>query len=350
MNPRSGGAERSTFEICKELVRRGWEVRLLAGGFPGARHEEWLGGVKVIRGAGPVALHLELPEILRNGAPADVIVEDLGHVVPFAAERFVRSPGVVFFRHLHRRTLSGQVGIPAQMLLSAIERAYPLIYRRWPLVAPSNSAMGDLISLGFDPSRVHKIGYGVDLSTFKPGKPSDTPSLVYFSGLRRYKRPHHALYALRMLRTEGVNATLSVIGVGPELTSLRRLSRDLGIDDFVRFTGRLEDTELAALVARSWVHLQCSVAEGWGLTAWEAAASGVPTVAYNVPGLADSVMPGVSGSLVEDGHILELARAVAAIIRNRPIWTDRCRQSVIGHSWQTVGQEWEALLGQSLDM
>jgi glycosyltransferase involved in cell wall biosynthesis len=289
-------------------------------------------------------MHFELPALLRRCGPADVMVEDLSHVVPFLAERLTQAPGVVFFRHLHRRTLPGQVSPPTRLVLSAIERAYPGFYRRWPLVAPSHGAIADLTSLGFDRSRLNLIGYGVDLEAFRPGTLTETPSVIYFAGLRKYKRPQDALHAFKILRDGGVDADLFVVGHGPQLSSLMKLSRELGLDHHVTFTGRLEDPELRALISRSWVHIQCSVAEGWGLTATEAAASGVPTVAYNVPGLAESVSQGVSGYLVNDGEIPALARAMASVIQHRRDWTVRCRDAVIGHSWNTVGQEWDALL------
>lgn len=345
-NPLAGGAERSIFEICRGLSRRGWNAQLIAGGFPGADPEELLGGIRIIRGSGPASIHIELPALLKRCDSPDVVVEDLGHVVPFLSERFTQSPGVVFFRHLHRRTLPGQVSVPARLALEAIETVYPLIYRRWPFVVPSPSAVADLVALGFDQSRLHLISYGVDLEAFRPGTLSETPSIIHFAGLRGYKRPQHAVHALKILMDNGVNANLFVVGNGSEVVPLKRLSRTLGIDDHVNFTGRLSDAELGALISQSWVHVQCSIAEGWGLTVLEAAASGVPTVAYRVPGLVDSVSPGVTGTLVEDGNVQALASSLALVIRNRPDWSSKCRQAAVGHSWEMVAREWDTLLKQ----
>jgi glycosyltransferase involved in cell wall biosynthesis len=319
-------------------------VTLLSGGFKGSKREGWFGRVRTVRSSGPIALHLELPRLLRRCYPVDVIVEDLAHVVPFFAERFSAIPGVAYFRHLHRRTLRGQVGLVARTVLTATERSYPMIYRRWPLVAMSPSSAKDLVSLGFDPSRIRVIGLGVDVDTFKPGQLTKIPSLTYFAGLRRYKRPDHALFALKILLEQGVEARLSVVGRGPELPSLQRLSDRLGLSGHVSFTGWLTENELGALLGTTWVHVQCSVAEGWGLTSSEAAASGVPTVAYRVPGLVDSVVDGISGTLVRDGDIPALAAAIATIIRDRPEWSDRSRRTVLGHSWKDAANQWDILL------
>jgi glycosyltransferase involved in cell wall biosynthesis len=343
-HPRAGGAEKSMLETARGLTARGWSVSVVSGGFAGALEEERVGPLLIRRGSGPLGMHLELPQLLARSRPFDVVVEDLGHVVPFLAERMVSTPGVVFFRHLHHRTLPGQVGPLPGALLTLTERAYPTLYRRWPLIVPSRSAMVDLLALGFEDSRIHLIPYGVDAEVFRPAPLSAEPSLIYFSGLRRYKRPEHALRVLALLRERGLAVTLTMVGQGPQLDALRRTAADLGIAPFVEFTGRLTEPQLATRVARSWVHVQCSVAEGWGLTAWEAAACGVPTVAYDVAGLTDSVVPGVSGTLVASGHVTALAEAAADILRSRDPWTQRARELVQAQSWDAVASQWDGLL------
>jgi glycosyltransferase involved in cell wall biosynthesis len=300
----------------------------------------------VVRSSGTIDLHLELPRLLEKCAPFDVVIEDLGHVVPFFAERIVHSPGVVFFRHLHRRTLPGQVGVAAGAALQSVERAYPLVFRRWPIVAPSASAMTDLAHLGFANHRLHLIPYGVDSVTFHPGTLSDEPRLIHFSGLRRYKRTDHALRLLERLRNDGIGARLTIVGRGTELAPLQLLTRQLGLESFVNFTGWISEMDVAGLVRQSWLHVQCSTAEGWGLTAWEAAASGIPTVAYRVPGLVDSVEPGISGTLVEDGNISALASAAGDILRHRTEWASRARTTVVGHTWAKAAILWDDLLSQ----
>jgi len=52
------------------------------------------------------------------------------------------------------------------------------------------------------------------------------------------------------------------------------------------------------------LHLNTSQGEGWGLCVLEAAALGVPTVAYDVEGLRDAVRDGETGWLVKNGEQL----------------------------------------------
>jgi len=58
--------------------------------------------------------------------------------------------------------------------LSAVERAYPVIYRNEAFVTESRSSRDDLIHLGADSRRIALIPPGVDHDLFRPGP--KTPS------------------------------------------------------------------------------------------------------------------------------------------------------------------------------
>src|SRR5581483_11359300 len=70
----------------------------------------------------------------------------------------------------------------------------------------------------------------------------------------------------------------------------------------IRLHGYVGEEEKQAIVARSLLHLNTSQGEGWGLCVVEAAALGVPTVAFDVEGLRDAVHDGQTGWLVRDGE------------------------------------------------
>jgi glycosyltransferase involved in cell wall biosynthesis len=111
----------------------------------------------------------------------------------------------------------------------------------------------------------------------------------------------------------GRSLRLVMAGVGPSLDSWRTLARTCGIDAHfpgwvsgaVR-DGLIRDAALLAVPSR-WP-------EPFGLTGLEAAARGVPAVAFAVGGIAEWLHDGINGLLVRDVNAAALGDAVAAAL------------------------------------
>ncbi len=347
-NPRAGGAERTIFEVGKRLVARGHEVDLLTGGWHNAQKHEVINGVKIHRYGNRIFPHIVQPFYLRYHKDADVIVDDMAHAAPWFSPWFTRKPGVVFFRHMHARTVKGQVSPYLANVLSFLERHYSFIYRSWPFVTESSSSEIDLTSLGVGLERITRIPPGVDTDLFKPATKTEEPSMVYFGGLRPYKRPEHVLVALRLLLNRGHHAHLTIVGDGPSFPILKRLSKELALDKEVTFTGKVSDKQLAGILSSSWVNLHCSMSEGWGLSVMESAAAGTPTVAYRVPGINETVIDGKTGTLVTDGDVISLSWEVERIFKQRDNLLRSARLHAEKYSWKATTDRWEEQLKGSI--
>ncbi|MCL5678505.1 MAG: glycosyltransferase family 4 protein [Candidatus Thermoplasmatota archaeon] len=347
-HPRTGGAERTIFEVGKRLVARGHEVDLLTGGWQGASRHEVIEGVRIHRYGSRILPHVVQPIYLRYHKDADVIVDDMAHAAPWFSPWFSAKPGVVFFRHLHARTLSGQVSPYLALMLSFLEKHYSFIYKYWPFVTESSSSETDLTSLGVELQRIVRIPPGVDTQMFRPGKKTTEPSIVYFGGMRPYKRPEHALIVLNLLRKKGHKVHLTMVGDGPSLPFLKHLSTEFSLDKDVTFTGKVSDRRLSELVSSSWVNLHCSMSEGWGYSMLESAASGTPTVAYRVPGVSDTVREGISGEMVADGDVTGLSDAAERALACAPLLSSAARQYAELYSWEVAADRWEAMLKLSI--
>jgi glycosyltransferase involved in cell wall biosynthesis len=131
---------------------------------------------------------------------------------------------------------------------------------------------------------------------------------------------------------------IDVIGRGPSAAALSAALRSVpGLAEAVPLHGFLADTDKRDIVARSLLHLNTSQGEGWGLCVLEAAALGVPTVAYDVEGLRDAVRDGETGWLVKDGEDLadvveRAAKELADPVRRDQV-AARCRDWAARLSW-----------------
>lgn len=346
-HPRAGGAERWIHDLGRALIKRGNSVEVVSVGWKGARSRQIVDGIRIRRFPGNLIAHAAVPPSLRLVTRPDVIVESLAHVVPWAGPRILRDRGVALFFHSHARTLRGQVSPRFAEILERIERMYPWIYRGWLFVTGSSQSADDLRNLGVPETDIRVIRPGVDTGVFAPGIPAREPRLVYFSGLREYKRPSHAIELLRRLTADGIDASLDIIGDGPSLRQVRANSSDLG--SRVRFVGRIADArQLAELVGKAWLNVVTSTAEGWGLVILEAAACGVPTVGYRVPGVEEAVAAGETGLLAENGSVSELTSAAKEILKNSDHWRSRCRAYAESLTWESAAASWDSVLREAV--
>lgn len=100
----------------------------------------------------------------------------------------------------------------------------------------------------------------------------------------------------------------------PMATRLRHLAEHRGVADRVRMLGAVPREDMASWYRSADVVACAPWYEPFGLTPLEAMACGVPVVAYATGGLAESVIDGVTGTLVAPRDIRGLASALRGIL------------------------------------
>ena len=347
LNPKAGGAERTILEVARRLVDVGNEVTLVTAGWKGVKARENVNGINVIRLGDSITLHLLLPLFLLF-RKFDVIINDLGHAVPWPSASFLGKNNIIFFRHLHARSLPGQVSPLLAKVITALEKSYLIIHRGKTFVTESVTSIDDLVRLGIERSLIVKIPPGVDSSIFHPSEKTPYPSMVYFGGMRRYKRPEECIYVAKKLKANVPNLRLYVVGEGPELEDLKILVNEMRLGETIKFLGRMEYSELAKMVASCWLNIHTSVTEGWGYSVLEASSAGTPTVAYEVPGIIETIENGVNGMKVKDGDRTALAEAAYEIIKNpKELWFSSV-EFARRYSWEATGIAWYELIRASM--
>ena len=343
-HPRAGGAERTIFEISRRLSLKGHLVHLASSAWCGARSTEVISGVKIARFPSYLGPHLTLPILAAKRPRPDVIIDDLAHVLPWASERLTTVPGVAFFRHLHARTLPGQVAPVLSKILGRVEASYPLFYPTWPFVTETKFSVEDLASLGIARSRCHIIPPGVDAQLFQPGHRYPSPTLIYFGGLRAYKRPRDILVAFRIVLKVRPDVTLRIVGTGPELPALRSLASALDIDRSTFFLGRISDSALSKELGAASINIHTSIAEGWGYAVLEASAAGVPTVAYAAQGLVDANSANKGIAFVRSANPVDLATEILRALGEAETRGEMSRTWAQRFDWETATKAWETYL------
>lgn len=304
-NPEAGGSEIYVETVARALAAGGNDVTIHAASFPGSPDEEWVHGVRIVRGGSKLGVYPRALQRLRSGSLGSPhVVVDVQNGIPFASPWARVAPTVVLVHHVHREQWPVVFGPVRSRVGWWVEsRVAPWIYRYSRYVAVSESTRAELADLGIDPGRIRVIHNGIQPREH-PAMPSDAaPRILVLGRLVPHKQVEHALRAVARLRPEIPDLRLSVVGDGWWDTELAREAARLCIADAVEFHGFVDDATKQHELGRAWVLALPSLKEGWGLAITEAAAHGVPSVAYRAAGgVTESVSDGVSGILVEGGE------------------------------------------------
>ncbi|MFL5795190.1 MAG: glycosyltransferase family 4 protein [Actinomycetes bacterium] len=181
--------------------------------------------------------------------------------------------------------------------------------------------------LGAPPARTEVIYGGADPRRFAPQPGGDRDGVLFVGRLT----PHKGVD--RLIRALPARAGLRIAGSGghdprPPERDYPDLLRRLAEGRDVRFLGPASEEDLpglyrrAAVLAMPSVDRTCygrpvPVSELLGLTALEAMASGTPVVASRIGGLAEVVVDGETGFLVEPGDLAALHDRLALLVSDR---------------------------------
>lgn len=138
---------------------------------------------------------------------------------------------------------------------------------------------------------------------------------------------------------------------GGEIARIQAAVDAAGMADHVLMMGQVGDDTLRAaydaadLFVFPILEMEGDV-EGFGMVALEAAAHGLPTVAFAVGGVPDAVRDQVSGYLVTPGDYPEFARVVSEHLaaEQRDAWRARCKAHAEQFEWRRYGERLEQLL------
>lgn len=182
----------------------------------------------------------------------------------------------------------------------------------------------ELTRMGRSRTRISVVPCGVDLERFTTEGPVAE------------RGPLHRIVSVgRMVPRKGfdtmieampsiADAELVIVGgpaaehldTDPEVSRLRGLAVELGVEDRVRFTGSIARQDMPAILRSADVVACTPWYEPFGIVPLEAMGCGVPVVASAVGGMLDTVVHDVTGRLVTPRHPRECAEAVSTILRD----------------------------------
>jgi glycosyltransferase involved in cell wall biosynthesis len=354
-HPWSGGAEIYMHEIGRRLAENGMDVGWLCQRHKGSSRNELLDGIRVRRVGGRFTLYprVAICYLFRLRGRYDVIV-DCENGIPFFTPLFARIPKVLLVHHVHREIFRRETHPPLRWLGYWLEGSLmPRVYRNTTVVAVSASTRDDLVGLGFKSEQIHIIHNGVVEVTPLHRTPAADPRILCAGRLTSQKGVEVIIRAMPLVLQAFPAAQLDIVGQGPDRTRLERLAWSLKLATHVRFHGYLPGAARDRLAAQAWVAVCPSAFEGWGVSAVEAGARGLPVVASNVNGLRDSVRDGITGLLVPHGDPRALAEALIGLLADperRDAMSAAGIEWAAAHSWERSTNELRVVLARALEI
>jgi glycosyltransferase involved in cell wall biosynthesis len=264
-------------------------------------------------------------------------VRALRHLVSGWRPHVVQAHGGEPFKYLVASGASGRSNLvyrrigaaPSWILRGPRRAAHAVLMRRATKVVTVAEAVRreTLEVFRVPPANVRTIPNGVDPARLKPirdrqatrkalGIAPDAPVILSLGALTWEKDPlGHLEISAEVMRHQPSPIHLFV-GEGPLLKRAEERVRSEGRSERVRFLGSRED--VPDLLAASDVLLLASAVEGMPAGAIEAGIAGLPVVGYDVAGVPEVVLDGVTGQLAPAGHPGELAHAVIDLLANEP--------------------------------
>ncbi len=181
------------------------------------------------------------------------------------------------------------------------------------------------------------------------------PILLTVARLVEHKGIDTVLRALPEILTKYPNLLYLVIGEGAYRKYLEKLCKELEVEKHVKFLGNIPHNKLQSeseafyticdlfvMVSRNINGIE---AEGFGIVFLEGGLPSKACIGGNSGGIADAVIDGVTGKLVDPNDPSEVAKAVLVLLENRAtanqMGENGYKRAIQYFDWKTNVSDWE---------
>lgn len=363
--PLGGGAGNATYHMAREMASLSQNVYVLTSRFSGQPAYEAVNGVGIIRI--PVwrrrkdrSNSLEMLTFLVSG-----LIQIRKIIKQFAITQVVCffaipcgpialyakwSSGVPYVLSLRGGDVPGfqhkELRYYHRLLGPVIRR----VFIGASAVVANSHYLADLAS-AFEPKVIPRvIPNGVTLPVTTAARVHDIPTLMFAGRWSKQKNVQLLAEMAVLLREQGVNFHLILVGDGPEKPGLLSLIKKNKLESNIELIPWVDRETLATYYARTQVYVSASSDEGMSNSLLEAMAYGLVPVLSDIPGHRELITHEVNGFLVKEPTAAGYTQHIILMSRPDFDW-DRIRgnnwDKLQSLTWTAVAEQYEGLLAIS---
>lgn len=272
---------------------------------------------------------------------SDLVLIDTYSTLAFyyawACAKICRWRGVNYIPYLHGGNLPHRMDNNAKWLNAFFSGASDII-------TPSGYLKEAVERRGF--SRVRFIYNFIHLQNY-PFRQRNAvrPRLLWVRSLHQLYHPEMAIRVIAALRKTFKDAELCMVGPDKDgsLANCKALAARLGVEDSVRFTGRLSKDKWVLLSASYDIFINTTNYDNMPVSVIEAMALGLPVVSTNVGGVPYLLNHTKDGLLIEKNDHRAMAAQIARLVEEPALARQlsvSARQKAASFDWREVKNSW----------
>ncbi|KAA3622552.1 MAG: colanic acid biosynthesis glycosyltransferase WcaL [Flavobacterium sp.] len=187
-----------------------------------------------------------------------------------------------------------------------------------------------LLDSGFKKNSIHIIPMGVSCSFYqnkneKSISKNAVIKLISVGRLIPLKGHEYGIRAIRILADKGYSVEYTIIGKGAEEDRLNKLTSELNLSGHVNFLGAQDQLRIKESLESHHIFLMTSVYDGkrreaFGIATLEAQAMGLPVVAFDSGGVAETIIDSKTGYLVGEKDIEGMVVCIENLINDDQLY------------------------------
>jgi phosphatidylinositol alpha-1,6-mannosyltransferase len=226
------------------------------------------------------------------------------------------------------------------ILISQTSRQFKImakiVYSQADIIISNSINTANLIKKYYRIKNIEIIHPGVDFVSYEVNKEQvreyrnkigwQNDTVIVCTVARMEPRKNHLMVtcAIAELIKEGLNIGYICASDGIEKKRIIKMVKQLGIENYVKFTGTISNDEKLMIYAVSDIHAMPSIKigemiEGFGIVFIEAAAAGLASIAGNSGGQPEAVIDGVTGYIVNGNDLKSLKNAIRTLVRDKKL-------------------------------